>query len=124
MRSSIRWRVMAIWKRGVFHPRLGLWVQKFLQIFVFFVHNFGYRYARKSFKGSEDVDFGVVSKQILSQNNGSMGWSPGPSKGGKKNNNTPTCSGLPIERQTESEKRFFRFQLEDLLNPWMVSIAL
>jgi len=82
--SSIRWRVMAIWKRGVFHPRLGLWVQKFLQIFVFFVHYFGHRYARKSFKGSKDVDFGLVSKIILNQNNGSMGWSPGPSKGGQK----------------------------------------
>jgi len=48
----------------------------------------------------------------------------GQVKVAKKNNNTPTCSGLPSERQTESEKRFFLFQLEDLLNPWMVSIAL
>jgi len=31
-----------------------------------FVHNFGYRYARKSFKGSKDGDFGLVSEKILS----------------------------------------------------------
>jgi len=36
-----------------------------------FVHNFGYRYARKSFKGSKDADFGLVSEKILSHNNGS-----------------------------------------------------
>jgi len=31
----------------------------------------------------------------------------GQVKVAKKNNNTPTCSGLPSERQTENEKRFF-----------------
>ena len=53
-----------------------------------FVHNFGYRYARKSFKGSKDEDYGLVSDKILSHNNGPMGWSPGPGKVAK---NTPTC---------------------------------
>jgi len=52
--------------------------------FCFFVHNFGYRYSRKSFKGSEDGDFGLVSKTILSQNNVPMGWGPGPGKKAKK----------------------------------------
>jgi len=52
--------------------------------FVFFGHNFGYRYARKSFKGSNHADFGLVSKTILSHNNGPMGWGPGPGKGSQK----------------------------------------
>jgi len=33
-------------------------------IICFFVHNFGYRYARKSFKGSQDADVGLVSKNL------------------------------------------------------------
>jgi len=45
-----------------------------------FVHNFGYRYARKSFKGSKDADFGLVSTKIFSHNNGPIGWGPGPGK--------------------------------------------
>jgi len=45
--------------------------------FCFFVHNFSYRYARNSFKGSKDTDFGLVSAKILSQNIGSMGCGPG-----------------------------------------------
>jgi len=52
--------------------------------FVFFGHNFGYRYARKSFKGSKDADIGPTSKKILSHNNGLMGWGPGPGKGSQK----------------------------------------
>jgi len=49
-----------------------------------FGHNFGYRYARKSFKVSKDADFGLVSEQSLSHNNGPMGWGPGPGKGSQK----------------------------------------
>jgi len=45
--------------------------------FEFLGHNFGYRYARKSFKGSKDADFGLVSENILSHNNGPMGWAQG-----------------------------------------------
>jgi len=47
-------------------------------------HNFRSRYARKSFKGSKDADFGLVSKEILRQNNGPMGCGPGTGKGGQK----------------------------------------
>ena len=69
-------------------------------------HNFRSRYARRSFKGSKDADFGLVSKTILSQNNGPMGCGPGPGKGGqKKSKDTPTCSGSPSEPQNEN--RFF-----------------
>jgi len=38
----------------------------------------------------------------------------GQVKVAKKNNNTPTCSGLPSERQTESEKRLFFISIRRL----------
>jgi len=56
----------------------------------FFSHNFGYRYASKSIKGSTDADFGLVFMKTLSQKNGSMGWGPGPGKGGQKCENMPS----------------------------------
>jgi len=52
--------------------------------FVYFCQNFSYRYGRKSFKGSKDTDFGLVSKKILSHNNVPMGWGPWPGKGSQK----------------------------------------
>ena len=62
---------MATYKRGVFHPRLGFVGAEIFTKFCFFVHTFGYRYARKSFKGSKDADFGLVCKtnsaKILAQ---------------------------------------------------------
>jgi len=39
----------------------------------FLAHNFGYRYASRSIKGSIDVDFGLVFKKTLIPKNGSMG---------------------------------------------------
>jgi len=80
--SSIRWRVLGMQKRGVFHHRLGFVGAEIFTKFWCFVHNFGYRYARKSFKCSKDADFGLVSKKILSQKHGPMDWGPGPAKGG------------------------------------------
>jgi len=68
-----------------------------------FVHNFGYRYARKSFKGSKDADFGLVSKKILSHNNGPIGWSPGPGKYSKKH---PNLWRSPPKTPSENEKFF------------------
>jgi len=56
--------------------------------FCFFIHKFGCRYDRKLFKGSKDADFCLVSAKNLSQKNGSMGWGPGPGKGGQKNAKT------------------------------------
>jgi len=79
--SSIRWRVIAISKRDVFQPRLGFGGAEIFTSFWCFVHNFGYRYARKLFKGSKEADFGLVSEKILSHNNGPIGWGPGPGKG-------------------------------------------
>ena len=48
-------------ERGVFHPRLGFVEAENFTNFWFFIHNFGYRFARESFKGSKDADFGLVS---------------------------------------------------------------
>jgi len=48
----------------------------------FLAHNFGHRSASKSIKGSIDADFNVVCNNTLSQKNGSIGWGPGPAKGG------------------------------------------
>jgi len=81
----------------------------FLHPSCIFVHNFGYRYVRKSFKGSKGVDFGLVSKKILSQNNGPMGWGQGPGKGGQKKPKHPHVWRAPskLQTQTENKKRFF-----------------
>ena len=68
--------------------------------FVFFGHNFGYRYARKSFKGSIDADFGLVSEKILSHNNGPMGCGPRPAK------NITTCE-VPSENPPPKAKNVF-----------------
>ena len=69
--------------------------------FCFFIHNVGCRYARKLFKGSKDADFCLVSEKNLSQKNESMGWGPGPGKGGQKNEKTLPLDILPINRQTK-----------------------
>jgi len=47
-------------------------------------HNCVYRYSSKSIKGSIDAGFGLVFNKTLRQKNGSMGWGPGPAKGGQK----------------------------------------
>jgi len=68
-------------------------------------HNFRSRYARKSFKGSKDADFGLVSKKILSQNNGPMDWGPG--KGGQKQAKTPPLAAVPPANPKLKMKPFF-----------------
>jgi len=50
---------------GVFHPTLGFVGAEIVTNFCFFIHNFGYRYARKPFKGSKDADFGLGSEKKL-----------------------------------------------------------
>jgi len=82
-------------------------VQKFSPIFVFLSNNFGYRYARKPFKGSKDADFGLVSEKNLSQKNGSMGWGPGPGKDGQKNAKTPPLVTFPPGNAKPKSKKFF-----------------
>jgi len=46
----------------------------------FLAHNFDYRYASKSIKGSIDADFDLVFNETLSQKNGAIGWGPGLAK--------------------------------------------
>jgi len=70
-------------------------------------HNFRSRYARKSFKGSKDADFGLVSTKILSQNNGTMGWVPGPGKGGQKKQKHPHLQRSPQRTPNRKRKPFF-----------------
>ena len=108
--SSIRWRVMAIWKRGVFQPKLGFVGAEIFTNFVLFVHNFDYIYARKSFKGSKDADFGLVSEKILSHNNVPMSWGPGPSKGSQKHSHM--WRSPPKKNHRKRKIFFFRFRLQ------------
>jgi len=72
-----------------------------------FVHNLGYRYARKPSKGSKYADFDLVSKKILSQNDGLMGWDPGPDEGGQKNAKTPPLLEVPPENAKPKTKNVF-----------------
>jgi len=44
----------------------------------FLGHNFGYRHARRSSKGSIDAGDHLVSKKSLSQDFGPLDWRPGP----------------------------------------------
>jgi len=68
----------------MFQPKLGFVGAEIFTNYVLFGHVFGYRYARKSLKGSKDADFGPVSANILSHNNVPIGWGPGPGKGSQK----------------------------------------
>jgi len=95
---------MAIWKKDVFQPRLGFVGAEIFTNFSCFVHNFGYRFARRSFKGSEDADFGAISEKILNHNNGPMGWSPRPGKGSQK---TPHLWCSPPKTPNRKRKHFF-----------------
>jgi len=72
-----------------------------------FVHNFGYRYARKSFNSSKDADFGLVSKKIMSQMNGPMRWGPVPAKGSQKKARTFPLVAVPPENPKPKTKNFF-----------------
>ena len=65
----------------MFQPILEFVGAEIFTNFCFFIHNFGYRYGRKPFKGSKDADFGQVSEKIEPKN-GSIGWGPGLGKGG------------------------------------------
>jgi len=53
-------------------------------------YNFVYRYASKSIKGSIEADVDLVFNKTFSQKNGSMGWGPGPAKGGENLQNMPS----------------------------------
>ena len=58
-------------------------------------------------KGSIDAEFDLVFNKTLSQKNGSMGWGPGPAKGGQNFQNMPSLWRHLQKSPTENEKRFF-----------------
>jgi len=91
----------------------------------FLTHNFGYRNASKSIQGSIDAGFDLVFNKTLSQKSGSIGWGPGPAEGGQNLQNMPSLwRHLHKSPQRNRKTFFFRFWLQDLLNPLMVRIAL
>jgi len=92
----------------VFHPNLEFLGAEIFTNFCFFINNFIYRYARKPCKGSKDADFCQVSEQNLSQKNGSIGWGPGPGKGGQKNDKTPPLVTFPQQTPNQKQNFFFR----------------
>ena len=88
-------------------PQSGFWGSNILVNFWCMSHNFRSWYARKSFKGSKDADFVLVSKQILSQNNSPMGCGPGPGKGGQKKQKHPNLQRSPQRTPNRKRKSFF-----------------
>jgi len=73
---------------------------------VFLAHNFAYRYASKSIKGSVDADFDLVLNKTLSQKSWLMGWGPGPAKGDQNFQIMPSLWRDLQKTPTENEKRF------------------
>ena len=71
-----------------------------------------------------DADFHLVFNKTFRLKNGSMGWDPGPAKGGQNFQNIPSLCPHFQKPPPKTKNVFFRFQLEDLLNPWMVWIVL
>jgi len=72
----------------------------------FLAHNFGYRYASKSIKGSIDANFDLVFNKTFSQKNGSMGWGSGLAKISK----TPLLVVvLPANPAPKTKNFFFDF---------------
>jgi len=75
---------------------------------VFLTHNFGYRCASKSIKGSIDADFDQVFNKTLSQKNGSIGWGPRLAKISKT---FPLCDVTFRKPPTKTENCFFRLSI-------------
>jgi len=98
-------------RKGVFSIPLGFVGAEIFTNFWCFVHNFGYRYARKSFKGSKDADFGLVSTNNLSQKNGPMGWGPGPAKSGHKKQKHPHLQ-RSSQRTPNRKRKTFCFDFD------------
>ena len=70
-------------------------------------HNFGYRHARRSRKGSLDAGDQLVSNKSFRQNFGPLDWRPGPFKVGQKNKNTPNLRASPRRTPHPNQKNFF-----------------
>jgi len=90
----------------------------------FLAHNVGHRCASKSIKGFIDVDCHLVFNKTLSQKNGSIGWCLGPAKGGQLFQNMSSLWRHLQKTPHLNRKLFFRFWLQDLLNPYRVCTTL
>jgi len=91
-------------EKGCIPPQVGVCGCRNFHQFVFFIHNFGYRYARKPFKGSEDADFGLVSEK--------NDWlAQGQVKMAKKTQKHPTCDAIPRNPQIQNEKQICSLRL-------------
>ena len=73
----------------------------------FLGHNFGFRHARRSSKGSIDAGGHLVSNKCLSQNFSPLDWRPGPVKVGQKTKTPPLCEPLPGEPLSQIKKFLF-----------------
>jgi len=83
-------------------------MQKFSPIFVFlFIILATDMLESHSRALSKDVDFGLISEKNLSQNSGSMGWSPGSGEGGQKNAKTPPLLAFHPDNPKPKTKNFF-----------------
>ena len=72
----------------------------------FLGHNFGYRHARRSSKGSIDMGDHLVSKKSLSQNFCPLDWHPEPVKVGQKTQ-YPHFASLSQANPSPKSKYFF-----------------
>ena len=74
--------------------------------FCFFIHNFGYRYARKQFKGFKDVDFCLVSEKNLIQKNDQWVGAQGQVKVAKKMQKHPHLWRSPQQTPNQIRRGF------------------
>jgi len=82
----------------------------------FLAQNFGHRCASKSIKSSIDADFHLVFNKTLSQKNESMGWGPGPAKGGQHFQNMPSLwhhlQKIPYQNQEIFSEKWHTLDLK------------
>jgi len=76
-------------EKGCITPEVRICERKHFHKFLFFIDNFGCRYARKPFKGFKDADFDLVSDKILSQNMADWVGTQGQVKLAKKTQKYP-----------------------------------
>jgi len=63
------------------------------------------------------LDDSLDSKKHLSQKNGLLGWRSGLGKLSHKGKKCPHYDVTQRTPHTQNEKKFFSFELKDLLNP-------
>jgi len=90
--------------KGCFALKLGFVSAEIFTNFGFVIDDF----ATDMLESYKDPDFGQVSKKILSENIGWLGWHQGSGKvGQKKQQNASTCDVIPRNPQSKTENVFF-----------------